>query len=114
MVQAYCGKTHTKVRMPSAGSRHSCLICSDGTAVASGYNGDGQCSLPVLEKGVTYRQVSAGTYHTVFLRSDGRAVACGYNDDGQCDLFALVWDRTYTRLLSVGATQSCSGSMTPP
>ena len=40
-------KSHTKFRMPSAGANHSCLICSDGTAVACGSNDWGQCNPPV-------------------------------------------------------------------
>ena len=34
------------------------LLRSDGCAVACGWNYDGQCSLPPLDKGVTYSQVS--------------------------------------------------------
>merc|ERR1719296_755976 len=78
--------------MPSAGTWHSCLICSDGTAVACGDNDDGQCDLPVLEEGATYTQVFTGGLHTVLLRSDGTAgtaVACGDNGDGQCNLPVL-------------------------
>merc|ERR1712232_1441652 len=83
----------------SAGEYHTVLLRSDGTAVACGQNGDGQCDLPSLEEGQTYAQVSAGKYHTVLLRSDGTAVACGRNGDGQCDLPSLEEGQAYTSWL---------------
>jgi alpha-tubulin suppressor-like RCC1 family protein len=56
---------------------------SDGTAVATGYNGSGQCDVSGWHDLVA---VSASWGHTVGLRSDGTAVATGRNDDGQCDV----------------------------
>ena len=57
---------------------HTVLLRSDGHAVACGKNDDGQCDIPSLDKGISYRQVSAGGCHTVLLRSDGEAAAaCG-------------------------------------
>ncbi|CAK0800355.1 unnamed protein product, partial [Prorocentrum cordatum] len=85
---------------------------SDGTAVARGWNADGQCDLPALPAGLTYTQVAAGGLHTVLLRSDGTAVArgrsdgtavaCGDNDHGQCDLPALPAGLTYTQVAAGG------------
>ena len=65
------------------------LLRSDGSAVACGENGEGQCDLPALGAGLSYTQVAAGGDFTVLLRSDGSAVACGWNGAGQCDLPAL-------------------------
>ncbi|CAK0907181.1 unnamed protein product, partial [Prorocentrum cordatum] len=82
----------------AAGGRHTVLLRSDGTAVACGYNDEGQCDIPALVGDVTYTQVAAGGRHTVLLRSDGTAMACGYNDEGQCDIPALVRDVTYSQV----------------
>ena len=68
---------------------HTVLLKSDGTAVACGYKGYGQCDLPALDGGPPFTQVAAGYRHTILLRSDGTAVACGDNDEGQCHLPAL-------------------------
>ena len=40
--------------MVSAGSVHTVLLRSDGTAVACGDNHYGQCNLPALDGGLTY------------------------------------------------------------
>ena len=63
--------------MVSAGSYHSCFLCSDGTAVACGQRDYGQCEFPPLPEGERYTHVSAGLAHTVLLRSDGVAIICG-------------------------------------
>ena len=81
--------------MVAAGDFHTVLLRSDGTAVACGSNGAGQCNLPALDEGLTYTQVAAGDGHTLLLRSDGRAVACGANYFGQCNLPALDGGLTY-------------------
>ena len=69
-----------------AGGFHTVLLKSDGSAVTCGYNGAGQCDIPVLTDGLIYTQVAAGTLHTVLLRSDGAVVCCGHGD----------WFRTVT------------------
>ena len=84
--------------MLAAGDYHTVLLKSDGTAVACGSNGDGQCDIPALVAGATYTQVAAGYSHTVLLKSDGTAVACGSNARGQCDIPALVAGATYTQV----------------
>ena len=40
--------------------------------VAVGSNEDGQCDIPDLEEGVSYKYVAAGSQHTVLLTSDGK------------------------------------------
>eukprot|EP00435_Cladocopium_sp_Y103_P057603 s17_g19.t2 len=70
----------------AAGGRHTVLLRSDGCAVATGINMDGQCDIPPFRNGLNYTQVSAGSHHTVLLRSDGCAASCGSNDYGQCDI----------------------------
>ena len=67
----------------SAGDYHTVGLKSDGTVVATGYNGVGQCNVSDWTDIVA---VSAGNYHTVGLKSDGTVVATGNNDDGQCNV----------------------------
>ena len=47
------GTTYIQV---AAGSSHTVLLRSDGTAVACGSNSSGQCTLPALGEGITYTQ----------------------------------------------------------
>ncbi len=67
----------------SAGSYHTVGLRADGTVVATGLNGDGQCEVSGWTDIVA---VSAGNWHTVGLRSDGTVVAVGSNGFGQCDV----------------------------
>jgi hypothetical protein len=71
---------------------------SDGSVVAWGYNGWGQCDVPALPPGLTYAEVSAGADHAVARRSDGSVVAWGANDDGQTDVPALPPGLSYAGL----------------
>ena len=87
------GQTYTQV---AAGGLHTVLLTSDGTAVACGGSGSGQCNVPELVAGQIYTHVAAGQFHAALLKSDGTVVACGSNDDGQCDIPALVAGQTYT------------------
>ena len=75
--------------MPAAGSFHTVLLKSAGTASAFGDNDNGQCNISVLPEGVTYTQAAAGRFHTVMLKSDGTAEAFGDNNYGQCNIPAL-------------------------
>ena len=84
--------------MVVAGDYHTVLLRSDSTAIACGWNADGQCDLPALDAGLTYAQVAAGPSHTLLLRSDGAAVACGANSHGQCDLPCLHGGLTYAQV----------------
>ena len=67
----------------SAGYCHTVGLKSDGTVVAIGGNGYGQCDVSGWKDIIS---VSAGDSHTVGLKSDGTVVAAGDNDDGQCDV----------------------------
>ena len=67
----------------AGGFDHTVGLCNDGTVVATGDNGLGQCSVDSWSDIVA---VAAGAYHTVGLRSDGTVVATGRNNDGQCDV----------------------------
>jgi hypothetical protein len=69
--------------MVAAGGYHTVGLSSNGTVVAVGYNGYGQCEVGSWT-GIT--QISAGGFHTVGLKSDGTVVAAGLNNDGQCDV----------------------------
>lgn len=70
----------------SAGTDHTVLLCSDGSARCIGRNSFSKCDLPVLMEGLEYVQISAGRNHTVALRSDGSVIAVGSNQDGQCSI----------------------------
>ena len=67
----------------AGGFDHTVGLCNDGTVVATGDNGLGQCNVDSWSDIVA---VAAGAYHTVGLRSDGTVVATGRNNDGQCDV----------------------------
>ena len=66
------------------------------------YNGDCQCDLPALEKGVTYTHIATGGGHAMLLRSNGEAVACGNNIHSQCMLPALKWGVKYSHVAAGG------------
>ena len=91
---ALAGKNvHTVV----AGDSHSLALCSDGTVVAWGNNGNGQLgnnsntssSVPVLvsQTGVlatkTVVAIAAGQYHSIALCSGGTTATWGWNNTGQ-------------------------------
>ncbi len=67
----------------SAGWGHTVGLKADGTVVAVGSNGRGQCDVDGWTDIVA---VSAGDFHTVGLKADGTVVAVGYNGYGQCDV----------------------------
>ena len=67
----------------STGFIHTVGLKSDGTVVAVGYNGNGQCAVSGWKDIIA---VAAGTEHTVGLKYDGMVVATGDNKDGQCDV----------------------------
>ena len=83
----------------SAGWAHTVGLRADGTVVAVGNNGDGQCDVSGWTDIVA---VSAGYDHTVGLRSDGTVVATGRNKYGQCEVgdwtdivaVSAEWDNT--------------------
>ena len=66
----------------SAGERHTVGLKSDGTVVAVGDSGHGQCNVGSWTNIV---QVAAGDYRTVGLKSNGTVVAVGANDYGECN-----------------------------
>jgi alpha-tubulin suppressor-like RCC1 family protein len=69
--------------MVAAGLGHTVGLKSDGTAIAAGYNGEGQCNVTGWPAVI---QVAASYGHTVGLRSDGTVVAVGWNAWGQCEV----------------------------
>ena len=71
----------------AAGWYHTVALKGDGTVVAWGYNGYGQCNVPPGLSGVT--AIAAGGYHTAALKGDGIVVAWGDSHDGQCTVPAL-------------------------
>ena len=70
----------------SAGDDHTVGLKADGTVVAVGSNGYGQCDVDGWTDIVA---VSAGYFHTVGLKADGTVVATEYIGNfynGQCDV----------------------------
>ena len=65
----------------SASTKHTVGLKADGTVVAVGDNGSGQCDVSQWSDIVA---VSAGENHTVGLKADGTVVAVGSNINGQC------------------------------
>jgi alpha-tubulin suppressor-like RCC1 family protein len=71
----------TGITQVAAGFEYTVGLKSDGTVVAVGNNGDGQCA---VNSWVGITQVAAGAIDTVGLKSDGTVVAKGYDVYGQC------------------------------
>ena len=67
----------------STGGGHTVGLKTNGTVVAVGSNGSGQCNVSGWSNIIG---VSAGGNHTVAVKADGTVVATGYNRDGQCDV----------------------------
>ena len=74
-------------KMMSAGLYHSVALKMDGTVIAVGENGEGQCNVSEWNNIIA---VSAGNYHTVGLRADGTVVATtctkDYANYNQCNV----------------------------
>ena len=66
-----------------AGIGHTVGLKADGTVVAVGANGRGQCDVSGWSDVIA---ISAGGYHTVGLKGDGTVLAKGWNEYGQCDV----------------------------
>ncbi len=64
------------------GFYHTVALRNDGTVLACGDNGFGQCEVGSW-RGVT--AVCAGAYHTAALFADGTVAAVGRGEEGQCD-----------------------------
>ena len=91
------------------GWQHVAGLKSDGTCVASGSNGRGQCNVSDWTDIIA---IEAGGEYTVGLKSDGTLVATGLNDKGQCnvsdlkvalDKKGLITSRTGINLLNYSA-----------
>ncbi|MFT3661515.1 MAG: hypothetical protein QM809_08975 [Gordonia sp. (in: high G+C Gram-positive bacteria)] len=65
----------------AAGRRHSVARRHDGTVLACGHDGAGECYTAAWT-GVT--AIAAGSAHTLGLLADGTVVAAGCADDGRC------------------------------
>lgn len=65
----------------AVGGAHTVGLRSDGTVVAVGYNGNGQCN---LQDWTNITAIGAGYHHTVGLRSDGTVLAISQNNLGEC------------------------------
>ena len=67
----------------AAGISHTVGLKANGTVVAMGYNGEGQCD---VDDWTDIVAISADGYYTVGLKADGTVVAVGDNTDGQCEV----------------------------
>ena len=67
----------------AAGIFHTVGLKANGTVVAMGYNGEGQCD---VDDWTDIVAISADGYYTVGLKADGTVVAVGDNTDGQCEV----------------------------
>ncbi|MBN8459854.1 MAG: cadherin-like beta sandwich domain-containing protein [Verrucomicrobia bacterium] len=86
-----------RVSSLAAGQTHTLALCTDGTLVAWGHNGNGQLgngtttqsAVPILVSragvlaGKTVVAISAGSTHSLALCSDGSLAAWGQNNVGQ-------------------------------
>lgn len=82
-ITAHFGWGNIPITQVAAGGYHTVGLKDDGTVVAVGDNGDGQCNVGDWTDII---QVAAGAEHTVGLKDDGTAVAGGNNDYGQCNV----------------------------
>ena len=76
----------------AAGRYHSLGLKADGSIVAWGDNGYGQCNVPDPNTG--FIALAAGGYHSLGLKADGSIVAWGSNYYGQCNVPAPNTDFT--------------------
>ena len=96
----------------ATGLNHTVGLKTDGTVVAVGDNGHGQCDVGSWADIVA---VSAGAWHTVGLKADGTVVAVGDNDYGQCnvdswtDIVAVSTDFLHTVGLKADGTVMAVG-----
>ena len=97
----------------SASANYTVGLKKDGTVVAVGSNGSGQCN---ISEWTDIIAISAGAYHTVGLKADGTVVAVGSNKDGQCDvsewtdIIAVSAGKKYTVGLKADGTVVAVGS----
>ncbi|MDY7109936.1 MAG: hypothetical protein SYC29_14990 [Planctomycetota bacterium] len=68
----------------AAGGFHSLGLMTDGSIVAWGSNGDGECDVP--EPNTDFIRIAAGEDHNLGLKADGSIVAWGGNSHGQCNV----------------------------
>ena len=82
----------------AAGGEYTVSLESDGSVVAWGDNGSGQCNVPPLPAGLSYVEVDAGYWHTVARRSDGSVDAWGNNSSFQCNVPPLPAGLSYAEV----------------
>ncbi|SKA94319.1 delta-60 repeat domain-containing protein [Prosthecobacter debontii] len=121
---------HKTVLKVAAGGSHSLALCSDGSVVAWGENGNGQLgnnsvtdsSVPVLVNaesgsalyGRTVVDIAAGYTFSLALCSDGRVVAWGDNASRQCgDAATTATDRRLPVLVSTDSPSALYSPTAP-
>ena len=68
----------------AGGNEYSLGLKADGSIVAWGDNGYGQCNVPAPNSG--FVAIAGGYYHSLGLKADGSIVAWGRNNYGQCNV----------------------------
>src|SRR5436190_1277359 len=74
----------TPVLWRLGGVYHSLGLRADGSIVAWGNNGSGQCNVPAPNSG--FAAIDGGGDHSLGLKADGSIVAWGSNGLGQCSV----------------------------
>lgn len=96
----------------AAGATHTAAVRGDGSVIAVGYTGDGQCSVAKWRDVIA---VAADAGHTVGLKADGTVVAVGKNDHGQCnvagwtDIVSIAVGAAYTLGVRSDGTVAAAG-----
>lgn len=67
----------------AAGNQHTVALREDGTVVATGYNGEGQCNTGSWTDIIA---IEVGFWNTFGIKSTGEVVSTGYNDNGQSNV----------------------------
>ena len=89
------GLVYTQV---AAGSAHTALLISDGTALACGWDRTSPCRIPEVAGARPYTQIAAGCLRTVLFTSDSMVFAFGPNFE-LVEFPALTGNLTYVENL---------------
>ncbi|MEP2776553.1 MAG: choice-of-anchor D domain-containing protein [Luteolibacter sp.] len=126
-VNAAGALSNKTVESIAGGAQHSLALCTDGTAVAWGYNGYGQLGDNSTAQrttpgavntavgtsalsGKTVVSIASGAYHSLALCTDGTAVAWGQNSNGQLGDNSTTQRNAPVAVNTVGGTSVLSGA----
>ena len=97
----------------AAGQQNTVGLKTDGSVVAAGYNGNGQCNVSEWNDVVA---VSVGVYHTVGLKADGSVIAIGSknrgcNTDDWSNIVAVYAGKDFTVGFKADGTVVATGNV---